>query len=79
VLECVGWLLSFQHRVKQEGWPLPVKDVKDADLLKQLELAKQDFREMVKGSKDVTLLEVMLKQSVEKVNGAGGQQVAEAF
>jgi hypothetical protein len=79
LLQCVGWLLSFEHRVKQEGWPLPIKDVKDADLIKQLDLAKEDFREALKGAPDVTLLEVLLKESVEKANGTGRQQVAEAF
>lgn len=66
LLPCVGWLMVFEDRVKREGWALPIKDVKDADLLAQVELAKEDFRA---GSKNTTLLEVMLKKSVEKVNG----------
>lgn len=70
LLQCVGWLLSFEMRCKQEDWPLPVKDVKDSDLLAQLEMAKEDFRQGY--SSDATLLQALAQQSLERVKKANG-------
>ena len=83
LLPCVGWLLCLEQRIKAEGWGLPVTKVSDSDLLAQVLMARDDFRE---GYKNTTLLEAMLTKSVvqaEKVkaNGGAGPQLigGEAF
>lgn len=74
LLQCVGWLLCLEQRIKAEGWPLPVTKVLDKDLMAQAEKAKDDFRE---GFQNTTLLEAMLTRSVvehtAKPNGSASE------
>lgn len=74
LLQCVGLLLAFELRCKHEKWTLPLTKVQDADLLEQLKLAKEDFRQGF--TSDATLLEVLAQRSLDQVRGNGHAQPA---
>jgi hypothetical protein len=75
LLQCVGWLLCLEARIKAEKWPLPITKVRDEDLLAQVEMAKDDFRE---GFKNSTLLEVKLTKSVQQKTNRCAQPIVAA-
>ncbi len=67
LLQCVGWLLCFESRAKQESWILPISGHKDSDVLALVEMAREDFQDAANANKGVTLLEVLGRKSVENV------------
>lgn len=74
LLPCVGWLLCFEARAKQEGWILPITGRKDSEVLQLLEMAKEDFRDAANVNRDRTLLEVVARKSVERARTNGKPQ-----
>ncbi|MGH9504797.1 MAG: AAA family ATPase [Terriglobales bacterium] len=68
--QCIGILMALEHRLKAE----PVAT--ESDLLRMLELAKEDFRGA--GGQHRTLLEARLKESLALVKPNGKAEAAQA-